>query len=225
MTDPDRDPATDASTSPLGSLRRDYRRAELLEDDVDADPIAQFQRWFDEAMAAGVAEPNAMTLATASPSGEPSARIVLLKGLGPDGFVFFTSYDSAKGREMAANPRAALVFFWKELERQVRIEGDVSQVSAEESDTYFHSRPRGSQLGAIASRQSASIPSRATLDQRLAEAEGRYADREIPRPDTWGGYRVAPRRIEFWQGRPNRLHDRILFRREGGAWVRERLSP
>jgi len=219
------DPPHVAPDADLDALRRDYRRDELLEDRIDADPIIQLGRWLDDAIAAGVLEPNAMTLATATSSGAPSARIVLLKGLDARGVVFYTNYESAKGRDLAENPRAALVLFWKELERQVRIEGDVSKVSAAESDAYFSSRPRGSRLGAIASAQSAPIASREALDARLAEVEARYADGEIPRPDGWGGYRVAPRRIELWQGRTNRLHDRIAYVRDGGGWIRQRLSP
>jgi pyridoxamine 5'-phosphate oxidase len=200
-------------------------RPPLSEADVDPDPVRQFRAWFEQAQAAGVADPTAMTLATATPDGRPSARVVLLKGLGPDGFVFFTNYDGRKGRELAANPRAALVFFWPELERQVRIEGTVEPVSPAESDAYFRSRPVGARLGAWASPQSEVIPSREALERRLRELEAQYPDGEVPRPPHWGGYRVRPEAVEFWQGRPNRLHDRLRYRRVPGGWRLERLAP
>ena len=210
----------------LDDLRRDYMFAGLSEADADADPFRQFQRWFDEASAAGILEPNAMTLATATPDGVPSARMVLLKGFDARGFTFFTNYESRKGGELASNPRAALVFFWVDLARQVRIEGTVERVSEEESTTYFQSRPQGSQLSAATSRQSAVIADRATLERAVAQAAQRYADQQIPRPDFWGGFRVVPTTIEFWQGRPNRLHDRLRYRRAiDDAWRVERLSP
>jgi pyridoxamine 5'-phosphate oxidase len=209
----------------IADLRKEYTRHGLSESDIDPDPLVHFQRWFDQAIAAGLIEPNAMTLATATPDGRPSARMVLLKGVDNGGFVFFTNYESRKGMELAANPWAALVFYWPELERQVRIEGRVERISAEESDAYFASRPNGSRIGAWASRQSSVIGSRADLEQRVAELEQFYADRTVPRPPFWGGFRVIPDTIEFWQGRPNRLHDRLHYRRNAGRWIIERLSP
>ena len=207
-------------------LRKEYTRAGLKEPDADPDPIGQFRRWFDEAFAAGLHEPNAMTLATATTDGRPSARVVLLKGLDERGFVFYTSYEGRKSRELETNPYAALVFYWGELERQVRIEGRVSYVSEEESDAYFAGRPRGSQLGAWVSEQSRPIEDRDALEERLRELEAEYEGRKVPRPPFWGGYRVEPEVIEFWQGRENRLHDRLIYRRsESGGWRRERLQP
>lgn len=211
--------------SSLSELRREYALARLDEDSIEADPFRQFERWFEEARRAELPEPNAMTLATADPDGRPHARIVLLKDLEAGGFVFYTNYDSAKGRELAANPQAALVFLWKELERQVRIEGRVERVSDAESTAYFRIRPRGSQLGAAVSRQSRVVTDRATLDRRYLELEGRYRDRDIPRPPHWGGYRLIPETFEFWQGRRNRLHDRLHFRRDGEGWRLQRLEP
>jgi pyridoxamine 5'-phosphate oxidase len=206
-------------------LRKEYTCAGLKESDADPNPIEQFRRWFDEALAADLHEPNAMTLATTS-DGHPSARIVLLKGFDERGFVFYTNYEGRKSRELETNPYAALVFYWGELERQVRIEGRVSRVSEEESDTYFAGRPRGSQLGAWASEQSRPIEDRVALEERLRELEAEYEGREVPRPPFWGGYCVEPEVIEFWQGRENRLHDRLIYRRsEGGGWRRERLQP
>jgi pyridoxamine 5'-phosphate oxidase len=210
----------------LADLRKEYMLHGLSESDLSADPFEQFRLWFEAAMQAGVLEANAMTLATATPDGQPSARMVLLKGYGPEGFTFFTNYESRKGRELAANPRAALILYWAALERQVRIEGSVTQVSAQESDTYFHSRPVGSQLGAAVSHQGEVISGRAVLEERLGELEERYREQEVPRPAYWGGYRLAPSVIEFWQGRPNRLHDRLHYRRLAeGTWRIERLSP
>ena len=210
----------------LAEIRKDYRQQGLGEGDVDSDPFRQFRVWFDDAVNAGLLEPNAMTLATASRDGRPSARMVLLKGFDERGFVFYTNYESRKGRDLVETPYAALIFFWGDLERQVRIEGTVERVATEESDLYFHSRPEGSQIGAVASHQSQVIASREVIEQRVAELSEEYAGREIPRPAYWGGFRVVPESIEFWQGRPNRLHDRLRYRREDdGVWVIERLSP
>ena len=206
-------------------MRRDYTRAALAEADVDADPVVQFGRWFEQAEEAGLLEPTAMTLATATPDGRPSARMVLLRGFDERGFCFYTNYESRKGIELAANPRAALVFWWGELERQVRIEGTVSATSREESEAYFHSRPPGSQLSAAASPQSRIIEGRAVLERRVAQLATGSTDGEIPLPEFWGGYRLAHEVVEFWQGRPNRLHDRLRYRRVGAAWRIERLAP
>jgi pyridoxamine 5'-phosphate oxidase len=210
----------------ISRLRKEYTRAGLDESDAAPNPIEQFRGWFDDALAADLHEPNAMTLATASPEGSPSARIVLIKGFDERGFTFYTNYEGRKARELEANPHCALVFYWAELERQVRIEGRVGRISEEESDAYFASRPRGSQLGAWVSEQSQSIESRCALELRLRELEREYEGREIPRPPFWGGYRIEPEVIEFWQGRENRLHDRLQYRRpEDGGWERERLQP
>jgi pyridoxamine 5'-phosphate oxidase len=210
----------------VADLRRDYRRGDLSEAAAAVDPLAQFQRWFDDALAARVLEPNAMTLATAGHTGEPSARTVLLKGFDARGFVFFTNYESRKGAELAANPRAALLFNWLALERQVEIRGRVERVSREETEAYFYSRPIGNQLGAWASEQSSVLPNRAALDQRIEELMVRYRGRTVPVPPHWGGYRVVPAQIEFWQGRPSRLHDRLRYTLQpDGSWKRERLSP
>jgi len=194
--------------------------------DLAPDPIVQFKRWYEEALGSGLENPDAMTLATASADGRPSARIVLLKTVDEGGFVFFTNYKSRKARELAENPWASLVFLWDPLGRQVRIEGPVEKTTAAESDDYHHSRPRGSQLGALVSRQSEVITNRNALDARLEKLTGRYEAKEIPRPDFWGGYRLRPTTIEFWQHRDNRLHDRLRYgRRETGEWVLERLAP
>jgi pyridoxamine 5'-phosphate oxidase len=210
----------------VARLRKEYTRAGLKESDTDPNPIQQFRRWFDEAFASNLHEPNAMTLATTTSDVRPSARIVLLKGFDERGFVFYTNYESRKSSELAANPRAALVFYWGELERQVRVEGRVERIPDEESDAYFAGRPRGSQLGAWASQQSRPVTDRGALEERLRELEVDYEGREVPRPPFWGGYRVEPETIEFWQGRENRLHDRLVYRRSReGGWRRERLQP
>jgi pyridoxamine 5'-phosphate oxidase len=210
----------------LHNIREEYRHGELDPAAMPASPFPFFAEWFDAARHAGLAEPNAMTLATASPAGRPSARIVLLKGFGDEGFSFYTNYHSRKGVELDANPFAALVFAWLELERQVRIEGTVSRLPEEESVRYFQSRPRGSQLGAWASAQSEVIPDRSVLETRLAELERRYEGEPVlPKPPGWGGYLLKPASVEFWQGRPSRLHDRIRYRLAGEEWVKERLAP
>lgn len=205
--------------------RKDYVRSVLDESHVDPDPIRQFAAWFDDAVSAGVPEPEVMTLATATPDGAPSARIVLLRGFDERGFTFFTNYESRKGLELAANPRAALVFYWHDLERQIRIEGRVSRTSEAESDAYFHSRPSGSRLGAWSSDQSRVIPGRSALEDRVREFELRYPGDAIPRPPHWGGYRLLPDSIEYWQGRASRLHDRLRYRRVEDGWKIERLCP
>jgi len=209
----------------LAALRQEYMRARLDESDVRAQPIAQFQQWFDEAVQAQLPMVNAMTLATASSRSSPSARIVLLKGVDRRGFVFYTDYESRKGQELAENPRAALLFYWIELEREVRIEGTIEKTSVLESDEYFATRPAGSRIAANASRQSTVVPDRQTLESRYADIERRHGDR-AERPASWGGYRVIPDAIEFWQGRANRLHDRLLYRKSTeGVWGIVRLAP
>lgn len=209
----------------LADIRRDYARHALDEKDVDPDPIRQFERWFGDALAVDALEANAATLATATPDGHPSARIVLLKGCDPRGFAFYTNYESRKGRDLAANPRAAMLFFWRELERQVAIEGPVERVSAEESEAYFQIRPEASRIGAWASRQSQVVPNREFLEERFREFDAKFAGSPVPRPGYWGGFRILPEAVEFWQGRPSRLHDRLRYRKEGDAWTIERLSP
>ncbi len=210
----------------IADLRQEYTLQGLNEAEADPHPLVQFQHWFNQALEAKLNEPNAMTLATATRSGLPSARVVLLKGLDERGFVFYTNYDSRKGQELTENPHACLVFFWADLERQVRIEGTVAKISGVESDAYFQSRPVGSRLGAWASEQSQVVASRSVLEQRLAELKAQYLDQDIPRPPHWGGFRVTPQCIEFWQGRPNRLHDRLFYQLlNDGTWQRDRLSP
>jgi pyridoxamine 5'-phosphate oxidase len=207
------------------SLRKEYTRAGLREADVDPDPLVQFRTWFEEAVRADLHEPNAMTLATATEDGRPSARTVLLKGYDERGFVFYTNYEGRKAGDLEANPACALLFYWGGLERQVRIEGRASRLSEEESDAYFASRPRGSRLGALASEQSCPVEDRSVLEERVRALEAEYEGRDIPRPRFWGGYRVEPEVVEFWQGRENRLHDRLVYRRAGCGWGIERLQP
>jgi pyridoxamine 5'-phosphate oxidase len=210
----------------VADLRQEYTFQGLSETDVHPNPFEQFKTWFDQAVAAQLPEPNAMTIATVTADGKPSARIVLLKDYDERGFVFYTNYKSHKGQQLVENPWGAIAFWWAELERQVRIEGRVEKVSPAESDAYFHSRPKGSQLGAWASNQSQVIESREVLEQQLQKLKEEYDNKEVPRPPHWGGFRVIPSEIEFWQGRPNRLHDRLLYRRgEDGSWKIQRLSP
>jgi pyridoxamine 5'-phosphate oxidase len=211
---------------PLADLRKDYSLAGLAEKELARDPFRQFEKWFQEAEAAKIPEANAMTLATATRDGRPSSRTVLLKGVDGRGFVFYSNYESRKGRELEANPRATLVFPWLALERQVIVEGAVARVAREESEAYFHSRPRASQLAAWVSQQSSIIASRAVLDESFKALEKKYAGQDVPLPPHWGGWRLTPETVEFWQGRRSRLHDRLRFRREkDGAWSIERLAP
>jgi pyridoxamine 5'-phosphate oxidase len=222
-------PELSTPSSAIADLRRNYSQQTLLETDVNPDPFIQFQLWFDQALQAQVPEPNAMTLATVSAEGKPSARIVLLKEADARGFAFYTNFNSRKGQELAQNPWASLVFWWADLERQIRIEGEVTTVANLEADAYFHSRPRGSQLGALASHQSQIISDRTVLETALQDLEAQYHDRPIPRPSHWGGYRLSPVSIEFWQGRPNRLHDRLRYQLNpeniDHPWEIQRLSP
>ncbi len=209
----------------IADLRKDYKRASLSETDTVADPIIQFQQWFNEALTSEVPEANAMSLSTVGEDGRPSSRTVLIKEINDKGFTWFTNYHSRKGRELLHHPFAALLFHWIELERQVRIEGRVERVSAEESDTYYYSRPVGSQLGAIASRQSEPAASRYEIEARLDAVKSQFGEHPV-RPEHWGGYRVVPDRIEFWQGRPSRLHDRIVYIKDAdNSWIKQRLQP
>ena len=208
----------------IADLRQEYMRAGLSEAQADADPLRQFERWFEDALRAKLPLPNAMTLATVTPAGAPSARIVLLKGLEQGGFVFYTNYLSRKGRELEKNARACLVLLWSDLERQVRIDGKVEKVTSAESDAYYVTRPLGARHSAWASAQSETVAARETLEKAMAETRARHGEKP-PRPPHWGGYRVMPQEIEFWQGRSDRLHDRLRYRRTAGHWTIERLSP
>jgi pyridoxamine 5'-phosphate oxidase len=210
----------------LGSLRNEYSKAALDAKSVSQDPISQFTKWFEEAITAKVPEPNAMTLATVNENGRPASRIVLLKGVENYKFVFYTNYQSRKGKELDQNPACSLTFFWPELERQVRVEGVASRIDEKRSEKYFQSRPRGSQVGAWASPQSSVISDRALLEERAKQIEVKYKGEEIlPKPNQWGGYEIDPLMIEFWQGRPSRLHDRILYTKDEGMWMINRLAP
>lgn len=210
----------------IADIRKDYRMRSLSETDAAPNAMQQFETWWNDAVTSELSEPNAMTLATASADGVPTARIVLLKGFNERGFVFFTNYNSLKGEQIAENPRACLVFFWKELERQVRVMGVIEKVSRQESDEYFNSRPEGSRIGAVVSPQSHVIDNRDWLEEKVANATTELTGKNIPRPDYWGGYRIKPAIIEFWQGRSNRLHDRLQYSlQENGEWKIERLAP
>lgn len=213
------------SNDTMANLRKEYSLQGLDESSVEPNPFTQFEHWFRETLNARLPEPNAMVLATVSPDAHPSARVVLMKGFDERGFTFFTNYESRKGIELQRNPYAALLFYWAELERQVRIEGVVEKVSVDESEEYFRSRPLESQLSAWASRQSSVISSRTVLEQTIAELRARYGDQDVPLPPFWGGFRLRPHTFEFWQGKPNRLHDRLRYTRAGVAWRIERLSP
>ncbi len=209
----------------IADLRREYARSGLAEADVKADPLAQFREWLAQALAAELPDANAMTLTTVDAAGAPHGRVVLLKDVDAEGFVFFTNYDSAKGVELGQDPRAELVFYWAPLERQVRVHGSVTRVPPDDSDAYFRTRPRGSRIAAWASAQSTVIPDRAALETKVREVEARYPGDEVPRPPHWGGYRLVPDWAEYWQGRENRLHDRLRYVRAGEAWRIERLAP
>ena len=209
----------------IAAIRKEYKLQSLLEKDADPDPIRQFQQWWNEAMLSNIEEPNAMALATSNKKGNPSARIVLLKGLSNDGFVFFTNYESRKGNELKKNPSASLLFFWKELERQVRIEGTVTKTTEEKSAEYFLSRPESSKIGSWSSPQSSVIKSRDILDKNVTKYQKKFKDGEIPLPPHWGGFIVKPTLIEFWQGRPSRLHDRLQYTLRNKKWIVERLAP
>lgn len=222
--------APSALSQRLAEARESYTRGGLVESDLADDPFAMFERWYDDAAASGVLEPNAMVVATATPDGVPSARLVLLKALDVGssdrrGFVFFTNAASRKGRELAANPRVALLFPWHPLERQVRVDGTAAALTRLEVEAYFRTRPRGSQLGAWASHQSSEVAGRGELETAYAEAEARFVGGEVGAPEEWGGYRVIPHDVEFWQGRPGRMHDRLVYRRDGEGWTTVRLAP